>query len=110
LGIYGVLAYFVVQHTSEIGVRLALGATPLAVLTLVLRKGMWLTLLGVIFGLAGSFVLTRLMSSLLFGVQPADPLTFVAVSMLLTGVALLACWIPARRAAKTDPLVALRYE
>jgi putative ABC transport system permease protein len=110
LGIYGVLAYFVAQHRNEIGVRLALGATPAKILLLVLRKGMKLTLLGVAIGLAASFVLTRLMTSLLFGVRPVDPLTFAGVPLLLAFVALLACWIPARRAAKVDPMVALRYE
>jgi len=110
LGIYGVLAYFVTQHTSEIGVRQALGATPSNILFLVLKKGMGLTLLGIAIGLMGAFALTRLMSSLLFGVKAADPLTFVTVPLLLGLVALLACLIPARRATRIDPLVALRYE
>ena len=105
IGLYGVLAYFVTQHRNEIGIRLALGATPGRILLLVLGKGMSLTLLGVVIGLAGSFALTRLMRTLLFGVGAADPLTFGVVAMVLSIVALLACWIPARRAARVDPMV-----
>lgn len=110
LGIYGVLAYFVTLHTNEIGIRLALGATPRNILFLVLKKGMGLTLIGMVIGVAASFALTRMMSSLLFGVKAADPLTFVAAPLLLAAVALLACAIPARRATKVDPMIALRYE
>lgn len=110
LGIYGVLAYFVVQHTQEIGVRVALGAQRRNILGLILKKGMALTLLGVAIGLVIALALTRLMSSLLFGVSTTDPMTYAAISLLLTTVAFFACYLPARRATKVDPMTALTYE
>ncbi len=110
LGIYGVMAYSVAQRTHEVGIRMALGAQKGDVLGLILSKGLILTLTGVAIGLAIALVLTRLMTTLLFGITPTDATTFVAVSALLIIVALFACYIPARRATKVDPLVALRYE
>lgn len=110
MGIYAVLATFVSQHRSEIGVRMALGAQRRDIFGLVLKKGMRLVLTGVALGLLGAFALTRLMANLLFGVSPSDPTTFAAIALFLAGVAFLACYLPARRATKVDPLVALRYQ
>lgn len=110
IGIYGVMAYLVNQGTRELGIRIALGASPRNILTLVVRQGMALALAGVTLGLAASFLLTGLLRSLLFGVQATDPITFVGISLLLAIITLLACYIPAQRAARIDPLISLRCE
>jgi predicted permease len=116
IGLFGVLAYAVSQRTQEIGIRMALGADRGSVLRMIVRQGMTLVVLGVIFGLIGSYVLTKYLESwvglskMLFGVRVSDPLTYTVIALLLTFVALIACYIPARRATKVDPLVALRYE
>jgi putative ABC transport system permease protein len=110
VGIYGVISYGVSQRIQEIGIRLALGAKTRDVLLMIVRQGMGLAIVGITFGLVGAFALTRLMKALLFEVSPTDPVTFLGTACVLILVALLACLIPARRATKVNPLIALRYE
>ena len=110
VGLYGLISFMTAQRTHEIGIRMAFGADPRDVLKLIIGEGMTLTLAGIVIGLLASFALTRLMESLLFGITTMDPVTFVVIAFVLGAVPLLACYIPARRATKVDPMVALRYE
>jgi len=110
IGIYGLMHFFVAQRTNEIGVRMALGAHQVNVLALVFRQGLTLATVGIAVGILGAFVLTRLLSTLLYSVTPTDPVTFATAPAILLVVAALACWIPARRAARIDPMLALRHD
>jgi predicted permease len=110
VGVYGVVSYAATQRTQELGVRMALGASPRQILALLLKQGAQLVAAGLFFGLIGAWLLTRAMSHMLVGVSPSDPLTYISVAALLSFITLLACWIPARRAMRVDPMVALRYE
>src|SRR6202042_1712329 len=108
LGIYGVISYIVSERTRDIGIRLALGAERGKIMAMVLRQGLGLAMAGAALGLVGSLIVSHLMAGLLYGVMPTDPLTFVGVTLVLTAVALAACYIPARRAMRVDPMIALR--
>ena len=110
VGIYGIIAYTVQQRTREIGIRIALGASQDRVVAMVVRRGLALALGGIVLGTAGAYAVTRVLRSLLYGVSERDPATFIGVAVLLCGVALLASWLPARRAARVDPLAAMRAE
>ena len=110
IGLYGLISFTVVQRTREIGIRMALGAQPRDILGMIMRQGIGAVLVGVAAGVVAALALTRLMSSLLFGVKPTDAVTFLSVAALLTCVALAASYIPSRRALRTDPLEALRHE
>jgi ABC-type antimicrobial peptide transport system permease subunit len=110
VGIYGVVSYVVSQRIHEIGIRVALGARQQNILAMILKRGLTLSLAGSVIGLAGAFCLTHFLQVYLYQISPVDPLTFVIVPVLITGAAMLACYIPARRAAKIDPMEALRYE
>jgi putative ABC transport system permease protein len=110
VGIYGVLSFHVARRTQEIGIRIALGAKRGSVLLMVVAQGAFLATVGIGIGLVGALALSRFLSSLLYGVKPTDPSIFIAVSLILAAVVLLASFVPARRAAKVDPMVALRYE
>jgi putative ABC transport system permease protein len=110
IGIYGVMSFSIEQRTNEIGIRMTLGAQRADVLRLVLRQGLVIAAAGVVLGLAGAVATSGLLKSLLFGVRPGDPATLIGVALLLVGCVLAACYIPARRAVRVDPMVALRYE
>jgi ABC-type antimicrobial peptide transport system permease subunit len=110
VGVYGVITYLVDQGTRELGIRMALGATPGGIANMVIRQGVFLGGLGVAVGIAGALVLTRFLSTLLFGIEPTDPITFVAIGFLMLIVAVISSYIPARRAARIDPVISLRTE